>query len=662
MSRTYRIIYFSIFIILNIYIYLITQKHLDEKIAYSKNVNLHHVQVNYKIWSDNQVNLANVIYDLTIHNSQVIDTISKAWNTKDINERNKLRDELINLLKENYETYKNGGVLQYHFVFPDNTVFLRMHKIEKYGDNLASVRHDFEKVNHTHKIVRGFSQGRTSHAIRNIYPLFDANQSYIGSLDIAYPTELFQKKLNEISEIHTHFLVKKSIFKTNSWPRNDRIINYGPSIENENYFMTLTASHDPRNEKLHIMHLRKHKKEIDENMNQDKPFAIFSKVNSDIKIITFFPIFCNTTHTLTSWLVSYQNDPYIASAITETMNSRIIRFLFTIVLLIFIYAILQQKEKLNQLLKSYDKHVISSSTDTKGRITHASTAFCEISGYCKEDIIGKSHNIIRHPDMPKSTFKNLWKVIQSGDSWIGEIKNLRKDGTFYWVQAEVDPQFDSHHKIIGYTAIRHNITDTKEILEVQKDIIFTMGSIGEIRSKETANHVKRVAEYSKLLGYYYGLEKDELEMLHMASPMHDIGKVGIPDSILHKPEKLDDNEWKIMKTHVDKGYEMLKHSNRPLMKMAAIVASQHHEKYDGSGYPFGLIAEDIHIYGRITALADVYDALASNRVYKKAWEESSVVQHIKEQKGKHFDPKLVDVFFEHYDEFQAIKLKYADEC
>ena len=145
----------------------------------------------------------------------------------------------------------------------------------------------------------------------------------------------------------------------------------------------------------------------------------------------------------------------------------------------------------------------------------------------------------------------------------------------------------------------------KRLQILKKKLFFTMGAIGESRSKETGNHVKRVAEYSKLLAIYYGLSEEEAEMLKQASPMYDIGKVAIPDAILNKPGRFDDSEREIMNTHAQLGFDMLKHSNRALLKMASIVAYEHHEKWDGSGYPRGISGDDIHIYGRITALADV---------------------------------------------------------
>lgn len=200
----------------------------------------------------------------------------------------------------------------------------------------------------------------------------------------------------------------------------------------------------------------------------------------------------------------------------------------------------------------------------------------------------------------------------------------------------------------------------QEIESTQREIVYTLGTIGESRSTETGNHVRRVAEYSKLLGLYSGLSEDEAERLRIASPMHDIGKVSIPDAILNKPGKLTESEFEIMKQHASAGYDILKYSSRPILKTAAIVAYEHHEKWDGSGYPQGLKEEEIHIYGRITAIADVFDALGSDRVYKLAWKDEDIFNFFKRQRAKHFDPQLIDIFFEHLDEFLTIRDKFQD--
>jgi len=169
-----------------------------------------------------------------------------------------------------------------------------------------------------------------------------------------------------------------------------------------------------------------------------------------------------------------------------------------------------------------------------------------------------------------------------------------------------------------------------------------------------------VAEYSRIFALHYGLGEDEANLIKMASPMHDIGKVGIPDNILNKPGKLTTEEFEIMKTHAALGYDMLCHSTRPILKAAATLANEHHERWEGGGYPRGIAGEDIHIYGRITAIADVFDALGSDRCYKKAWEDERIFELLRAGSGRHFEPKLVDIFFDHLDQFLQVRDSYRD--
>ena len=326
-------------------------------------------------------------------------------------------------------------------------------------------------------------------------------------------------------------------------------------------------------------------------------------------------------------------------------------------------------EKSIKLAKEYEKAInesnILSRSDINGKITYVNDKFIQETGYSKEDVLGKSHNILSHPDTPKEIYKELWHTIKNGNVFNNIIKNKRKDGSAYWVDTTVVPIFDDHNNIIEYMAIRHDITDLftlhKEIEETQKEIVYKMGEIGETRSKETGNHVKRVAYYSKLLAQLYGLSEEDVNNLFTASPMHDIGKVGIPDEILKKPGKLTNSEFNLMKTHSIIGEKILQNSNRAILQAAQIVAYQHHEKWDGSGYPQGLKGEDIHIYGRITAIADVFDALGSDRCYKKAWEDERIFQLFEDEKGKHFDPILVDLFLDNKEQFMKIRDRYQDD-
>jgi PAS domain S-box-containing protein len=344
-------------------------------------------------------------------------------------------------------------------------------------------------------------------------------------------------------------------------------------------------------------------------------------------------------------------------------------------------AVNQKKESelSNRLLSQYkqaiDTSTILSKTDKKGIITYGNKAFYKISQYSEAECVGKTHKIVRHEEMDSAVFKDMWQTVQSKKQWRGIIKNRAKDGSVYIVDSLIIPLLDTNNEIIEYIGIRHDITKleqykedlqnqldiaVKDIVDTQKEVVFTMGAIGETRSKETGFHVKRVAEYSYILAKLASVEEKEAELLKLASPMHDIGKVGIPDAILNKPGKHTFEEFEIMKTHARLGYDMLKGSTREIMKTSAIVSYEHHEKWDGSGYPNAKQGEEIHIYGRITAICDVFDALGSDRVYKKAWELDKILDLFKEQRGKHFDPQLIDLFLNNIDKFLAVRDKYVD--
>jgi response regulator RpfG family c-di-GMP phosphodiesterase len=200
-----------------------------------------------------------------------------------------------------------------------------------------------------------------------------------------------------------------------------------------------------------------------------------------------------------------------------------------------------------------------------------------------------------------------------------------------------------------------NMILKKEIRDSQTEIINLLGEAIETRSKESGNHVKRVAKVSKVIALGMGFSEQEATLIETASPLHDLGKIGISDVILNKKGKLTENEINKMRTHVDIGYDILKTSKHKAFKYAAIIAKEHHEKWDGTGYPDKLKGDSINILGRITALSDVFDALMSHRCYKKSWSFEDAIELIKNEKGKHFDPDIVDVFLQNIDEIMLVR-------
>ncbi|BDU76164.1 HD domain-containing phosphohydrolase [Mesoterricola sediminis] len=201
---------------------------------------------------------------------------------------------------------------------------------------------------------------------------------------------------------------------------------------------------------------------------------------------------------------------------------------------------------------------------------------------------------------------------------------------------------------------------TLEIKASREEVALRLISASEHRDNETGAHVRRIGLYAAEMGRLLGWDPARQEAIRAAAPMHDIGKIGVPDRILQKEGALTEEEWIIMKTHTAMGANILRDSKVPFIQMGARIAACHHEKWDGSGYPVGLAGEAIPIEARITCLVDIYDALIHRRVYKRAWEEKDVLAYLRENGGKLFDPALTSLFFEHYDTFAAIAQAHPD--
>lgn len=202
---------------------------------------------------------------------------------------------------------------------------------------------------------------------------------------------------------------------------------------------------------------------------------------------------------------------------------------------------------------------------------------------------------------------------------------------------------------------------TATIVAQAQETIFSLAKAAEYRDSETGAHILRMSHYARHIARRMGLSVAQQELLLAASPMHDIGKVGTPDMILLKPGKLTDAEFAVMRQHAVIGYQVLSASSSPLLQTAAEIAHTHHEKFDGSGYPRGLAGDAIPLFGRIVAVADVFDALTSARPYKEAWSNESAIKALVDGKGLHFDPACVDAFLSEWDEVLDIKQRFQDE-
>lgn len=204
------------------------------------------------------------------------------------------------------------------------------------------------------------------------------------------------------------------------------------------------------------------------------------------------------------------------------------------------------------------------------------------------------------------------------------------------------------------------VKKNNELYEEQQIIVGSLSELVETQSHETGQHVKRVAAYTEILCRAMGLSEEETWKISVASMMHDVGKICVPREILHKPGKLTEEEFSEIKKHVDYGHQLLENSSGEVMRLAANIAWQHHERYDGKGYQNELSGENINIYARAVAVADVFDALVSKRCYKKSWTPTQAREEILNQSGRQFDPQITKLFDEHFDEFLKVMEDYPD--
>ncbi len=299
----------------------------------------------------------------------------------------------------------------------------------------------------------------------------------------------------------------------------------------------------------------------------------------------------------------------------------------------------------------YDQEITSSIIACTGKYT------CESNSLENSNVSGLVKNMILQ------AFDNK-KHYFGKDYFVGYYETDSHSASVLYIEFEDD---NEHFKssladlyATNVVLILESLTRRYEIEQTQKELLYLVGEAIEARSKESGAHVKRVSLICDLLANKAGLDNRFIEAIKLASPLHDVGKVIIPEAILHKPSKLNENEWQVMKTHAAAGAEILSKSNMSLSKLGAKLAHFHHENWDGSGYPEGLKGENIPLEARIMAIADVFDALGSVRSYKEAWSDDDIKQFMQAQRGIKFDPKLIDIFLMHFDEFVKIRQNNPD--
>lgn len=323
----------------------------------------------------------------------------------------------------------------------------------------------------------------------------------------------------------------------------------------------------------------------------------------------------------------------------------------------------EQKHYLQEYERAFELGTSLCIINTDGQIISANKNFSATLNYTPGELNGLSLcDLVQNGVDFKE--RVLRKVINHGFS-SRVIKVLTKNGGFRTLSIIVVGIHNQAGDIHSLMNLCHDISETinsnEDIIENQKDLIYVLGEVVENRSHETGLHIKRVALISELLARKYGFSEEYATMIKLASPLHDIGKVGIPDDILHKNGKLSVDEYQIIKKHAELGYRLLNKLDKPLIKMAATIAHEHHEYFNGLGYPTGLVGEHIAIEARIVSLVDVFDALSSRRIYKEPWTDAEIIDYLNKNKSVQFDPELVDLFMENIDEIISIRECFKEE-
>jgi diguanylate cyclase (GGDEF)-like protein len=359
-----KIIFFLIvlFIFLNSLTYTISEAQKNEKIDVELKDSRNNLQTHYSLLLHNQSVLADAAYTSTVTNKKFMEIYEKIEGASKA-QRVALREELYSLLKQKYETLVMQGVLQYQFLLPNNESFLRMHKPNKFGDDLSSVREDFAYTNKNKTPVKVFTQGRVAHGFRNTYPIFADNGRYLGAMEVSFSSDSFQDYLTNISHIHTHFLVLKDIFNSKTWTRDDLIVKYEQSMEHKDFVLSINRIDKnrecPLNDKENFIQTRK---KIDRGIQSQKQFSVYNLSNKDYAVIaSYFPIYNLTNTKALAWLVSYEKSQSIAKSIESVQYIRIVFFFVFVLLELLLYKLIivnnttkKEHRLINDILNSTD--------------------------------------------------------------------------------------------------------------------------------------------------------------------------------------------------------------------------------------------------------------------------------------------------------------------
>ena len=482
-------------VVLNGVVYKLTEVNQQQRIDLVLKKNIKTLKTHYELLLRTQKITAQAAYNSTILSEDFINILSKA-NHANIHEKTILREELKKLLDKKYEILKLQGVLQYHFILPNNESFLRMHKPLKFGDDLTNIREDIKYVNRTKNMIIGFTQGRTAHGFRNTFPIFDKLNNHIGAMEVSFSSDSFQEYLTNISHIHSHFLVKKDIFNTKAWTRDDLLLKYQQSAEHPNYMITMTKQHNK--EQCIDQNKIKLAPVLDKIIKMEtlqKPFAIYVKHEENhIDVAAFIPI-KNMSSQVVAWLVSYEENDFIKMTLKSGMTIRTISFFLSLILIYFILMQVRSKEKIQREHNLLND--VLSTTEDPIFVTN----FKEV-GFSNRRFKELLH--IEHTQEYREDILNIFVaangylhkgLLQEGESFVSLIQRTQEDDRIVSI-------VDTH---LSLKIFKIDISKTN--YQNEDDYLVTLTDITKIQEKQIKTEMK--AYYDGLTGVYNRNKFDE---------------------------------------------------------------------------------------------------------------------------------------------------------
>lgn len=355
---------------------------------------LKELKTNYDITMQHNTRDAESINSLIVQNSRLIEKLSDALYANE-EERSRVRREVYEMLLPQYKAMSLRGVLQFQFIMPDNRSFLRVHKPDKFGDDLSKVRFTIANTNKTHTATYGFEQGRTAHAFRYVFPLFSSDSHYIGCYEIGYTSESFQENLSNINKIHSHFLVDKRLFEANIWKPHNRVVEYMESIENKDYMYSMTEHVNfAKLKKTRESIIAPHTDEIVQRMSKRESFALYQEYDEGVKIVSFLPIYGAKNEEVLAYVVSYAQSNFIGYALHQFRFINIVGALIFALLFALLYlqiikqrSLAKKSKEQQELLSLFNKGSITLfkwRNDPSWSVEYVSQNVKELTGYTKE--------------------------------------------------------------------------------------------------------------------------------------------------------------------------------------------------------------------------------------------------------------------------------------